>query len=154
MKNMDFRSEPTYYYDPTELDKGQLVIPVDLDMQREVHWVHGKQTKKWGLLGRRIVTNLVMQDHTYMPKVTYINASAIAELVDPDLRYSLRFADAASAVGWTEDSPGSSSAHDVWVTATDEGVESKFISASYTGIGKNANDTFMQNLHSAAPEQI
>ena len=44
-------------------------------------------------------------------------------------------------------------AHGVTVVATDEGNESRLLRAQYTGIGKGDNDSFMQNLHNAAPSQ-
>ena len=42
--------------------------------------------------------------------------------------------------------------HHVSVTATDEGqFVSKFLGASYTGIGSGDEDTFMNNLRRCAP---
>lgn len=133
-------------------DTNQLPLPYRLAPNREVHWLHGVVERRRSFSGRR-VAQLILERDIYYPKMTFIDAEKISELKDPDLRYALRFADAANAIGWTSDGPDSKSAHDVCVIAADDGVNSKFLEASYTGVTRRGSDTFLQNLHTAAPNR-
>jgi hypothetical protein len=151
MTNVRFRNEGMHYRDRGEVDENQLSLPIDIGTKREVHWLHGVQQTRRRLIGTRVVTHLVMNEDTYLPEITYIDTDDIAELKDPNLRYALRFADAAASVGWVRESSSSSSCHNVTVIATNEGVDSTLLSTVYTGISDSSTDTFMKNLHDAAP---
>ena len=103
-------------------------------------------------LGSKVVTELITDNEMYHPKSVFIDASSIGELGDPNLRYALRFADAAEALGWMHTTEFSMSGHFVTVIATDAGVESRFISAAYSGRTEQGNDTFIRDLYNCAPE--
>lgn len=125
----------------------QLSLPVEIRPRQEVSWYNAFQRRNW--LGRVSIVNLIEGGTLKQSKIDVEN---ISDLTDPNLRYALRFAAAANAVGFTYDAPNSSYSHSVSVTSTDEGLESHLLSAEYTGVVKNGIDTFMQDLHRQAPQ--
>jgi hypothetical protein len=133
---------------PDNQDDAQLALPLDVRAKREVHWVMG--TQEW--LANKVVTKILMREDLYLPRLASMDSDHLSTLTDAAMRYAMRFADAAAAVGWTQDGPYSSFSHGVSVTATDEGIHSRLIDASYTGTGSGADDIFLQNLHSVAPD--
>lgn len=137
----------------TPSDKNQLVLPLDLGITRQVVWYHGELITQRRWLRTKKVVRLVVEQSTGLPAKTFIDAGSIAELKDPALRHALALADTTNAVGWTHTSPTGASAHDVMVIATNDGIDSRLVAAQYTGVGEGSNDSFMQNLHSAAPHQ-
>ncbi len=80
-----------------------------------------------------------------------IKSDDISKIVDIDLRYALRFADAAESVGFVADSETSSYADVVIIEATDNGLNSKFVCATYSGIENESGDTFLNSLKTFAP---
>lgn len=151
MRSIEFRNEPSYNPDTCNDESDQLTLPLELHQRREVFWLHGEQVKRRRLLGSKTITRYIFEEYAYMPKRTYIDAENISDLLDPDLRYALRMADAADSVGWTDCGEGMKLSHDVYVVANYAGAESRFISADYTGVVRGGRDTFMENLHTAAP---
>jgi dipeptidyl aminopeptidase/acylaminoacyl peptidase len=111
-----------------------------------------QERRRERLFGRRAVTAaLIFKNGTYSPSLTTLDSDRISELRDPDLRYALRLADAASSAGWKEEGPGSLSGHHVIVLATDKGLESRFLEASYTGTVDAGTDTSLEDLHRFDP---
>lgn len=96
---------------------------------------------------------LQYEEGTYSPSITRMDTDKISELADSELRYALRFADAANAAGWLREGPGWFSGHAVYVMATDEDRESRLLEATYTGIvdKKTGADTFLENLQRFDP---
>lgn len=127
----------------------QLTLPADvLSITREVYWFAAVQfEKKRRLLANKVISQLIIDEKDQMPKAVRIDAGTIGVIKDPNLRYALRFADAAEAAGWVEDSAGCLGGHFVSTEATDEGVNSRFIGANYTGVTGRGTDTFLENLH-------
>lgn len=82
----------------------------------------------------------VYNDRSIQPSITRIATSEIDNLEDPDLRYALRFHEAARTVG-----------HFVTIEATSEGVSSTLVEATYSGVTGKTQDTFMQDLRRQAP---
>ena len=154
MKSLEFRNVRAYPTEPLNNDQARSVLPLDLTIHREVYWLHGEQVTKKRLLGlgSRVVTELVTEKETYRPEPIYIDAGEIAQLHDPNLRYALRFADAAESLGWMPTGEFSMSGHSVTVVATEAGVDSKLLSATYSGKAEEGNDTFMHDLTSCIPE--
>lgn len=131
----------------------QLLLPLDVRQPRAVYWLNAvEERRREKLFGRKVVTAaLILEDGTYSPSKTTLDSNRISELTDPDLRYALRYADAASSAGWKVEGPGALSGHHVMVMATDEGLESRFLEASYTGIVDQETDSFLENLHRFSP---
>ena len=89
------------------------------------------------LLGRKVVTRFIFEkiEHGYTwRKRASVPASEISSLSDPELRYALRLQSTVNSVGWAP-IVGSSAMvrHTVAVQATDEGLDSRLISAVYSG---------------------
>lgn len=117
---------------------------------REVSWLNAKQVEKKRLFGKKIISELV-KDKNDWPTSTSIRADEISKLEDSSLRYALCFQAAADAIGWMEDSEFSRSRHVVTIEATDEGLNSRLIRASYSGVVTKNRDTFMETLLSFEP---
>lgn len=130
---------------------GQITLDFDHLPKREVYWLVAETEAKKRLVGHKVVSKLVLDPDTSWPTSRYIDTADISKLGDPKLRYALRFADAADAVGWIEDSPYTKSGHNVTIAATDDGAESLLLYACYTGVVNRRQDTFMESLHAAAP---
>jgi len=129
----------------------QLVLPFEVRPVRLARWLQVVRERR-RLFGRAATYTFVTKP-SGLPKTTTIDAEKIGELKDPQLRYALRFADAANAAGWQVESPGAMSGHFVNVEATDEGLDSRFVHATYTGIIKDGVDTFMENLRRFDPHK-
>ena len=127
----------------------QLALPVKVRPHQEVTWFIAKEVRKkrlLGLCGHKLVTQMVTSEADGMIERRKIDVDDIGSLKDPDLRYALRFAAAADAAGWIEESPDSYSSHYVTVDATDEGADSRLIAARYSGLGNGQESTFVQDL--------
>jgi hypothetical protein len=136
-------------------DSEQLTLPIAIHPKNEVSWFNVREVEKrrlFGLFGTKIVKELIQEEDRVWPSTTKIEVEAISKLKDPDLRYALRFKDAADQAGWQPDGAAMQSRHDVSVDATDEGMDSRFMGASYSGVGKGASDTFLLNLYRFAPD--
>lgn len=131
----------------------QLVIPFESGPMREVDWFNVVRVeKKRRFFRNKVLVDLIIDDDTCMPALSTIPSCDIDKIEDPDLRYALRFADAAEAAGWFEHSPGHKSSHFVQVNGTEGGFDSQFVWAAYTGIVNNGTDSFMENLRRFAPD--
>lgn len=143
----------------TELDKGfersqeQLPLPFDDRPLHEVNWIHGTTEKQrhW-LFGRKTVNHLITELDGITLAKTRIAAKDVHRIKDPLLRYALAYQDAAAAAGTYHHTEYLSSSHYVSVVATNEGFDSKLISATYTGTDKDGSDTFIENLQRFAPD--
>lgn len=80
-----------------------------------------------------------------------IKSDDINKIVDANLRYALRFADSATSVGFVAVSETSSYADFVSIAATDNGLASQFIDATYSGIEAEGGDTFLDSLKQFNP---
>jgi hypothetical protein len=128
----------------------QSALPFRVD--RELSWINAEEVTKKHLWGKRIGLRLLQDSQSIAGiSTTSIDTSEIHKLTDPDLRYALRFKDAADAVGWVRDGAYDSSCHYVSILATNEGLDSRILEASYTGVTENDSDSFMKNLHLATP---
>lgn len=109
----------------------------------EVWWFNVRVTEKPRWLGRygKVAISNDIEDENGLTTITRIRAEEISRIKDPDLRYALCFAAAADA----------NKDHDVTITATDEGFDSRLVSAIYSGIVTRKGDTFMESLHRFAP---
>lgn len=132
---------------------GQLPLPLDIRPERTVYWLHASLSERrdW-LLRKKSRVDLVFDPETGQPHSTEIPADDIDKVSDLALRCALRLADATDAVGWTDHGHGLYSAHSVRIQATDEGFDSRLLSAVFTGRTDDGQDTFMENLYSARPE--
>lgn len=119
-------------------------LPVPIRPEREVSWLHGIDSRRLGWLGRK---PMMLCIESGFPERTTVKTEAISEIRDPNLRYALRFADAANAAGSIRDGEFSSHSLEVRIVATDEGTESRLLDAWYSGI----DDTFMDDLRKFAP---
>lgn len=117
----------------------------------EVRWFQARQVEKRRLLGKKVISELIIDEKGWA-KTTSISVAEISSLKDPNLRYALRFAAAADAVGWVASSEYTSYCHDVGVYATDNGLDSQLINAHYSGIARGRTDTFMENLRRFASD--
>lgn len=133
------------------VESEQLMLPVEIRPDQKVYWFNAVQSHRWGLLGRRAVTRVAMLDNL-RPAVTEIEVKDIPNLTDPSLRYALRFAAAADAIGFVQDSAYSSHSNCVFVDATDEGMDSRFLGATYTGVVTDGKDTFLEDILSCEPK--
>ncbi len=134
------------------LESVQLMLPIAIRAPREVSWFNARQTESRRLLGKRVLTEFIFEEPGGPVKKATIDVDSITDLNDVNLRYALRFADAARASGWQQDGPYTSSGHFVWVKATDEAADSQLLRATYSGIVRGQDDTFMDNLHRFAPD--
>lgn len=126
-------------------DQDQLILPLeDLRQARQVSWFHAEKV----VTKRRFWWDKTEVRH--LKGSTTIASSDLAKLKDPELRRALRLDDASRAVGWTAVSETAHTSHFVMVYATDEGLDSTFVGAAFSG---GQSDAFMQNLHSADPRQ-
>lgn len=127
----------------------QLKLDIPVRPKREVGWLCVEEVTRLKLFGKKIVTKFVPKG----PSLTLgsIDAERISELQDPDLRYALRFADAAQEIGWKEDGECSLSKHAVFINAVGSDIESHLVSAQYTGRVLDGRDEFLENLRSADP---
>lgn len=133
----------------------QLALPIAIRPKNEVSWYNMREVeiRRRGIIfGKKIVKELILEEDRIWPSTTKIDIETVDKLSDPDLRYALRFQDAAEQAGWKNDGSGMQSRHDVSVDATNEGIESRFMGAQYTGIGGGSQDTFLLNLYRFAPE--
>lgn len=121
---------------------------------REVSWFNVERIEKWRpFIRNKVVFNpLPDTDGNILAGFSAIQAADISKIADPDLRYALRFADAANAIGSVRDTPWSSHAHFMHVHATKDGFDSEFGHAVYSGVVDGSKDTFLENLHTAKPE--
>lgn len=126
----------------------QLELSLEIRPYRLVSWFNAIATEKKRIFwkNRRIVR--LISDESGWPQFTRFPVDNISKLEDPDLRYALRFADAAEAVGWASDGFGQSG-HRVSIDATDEGLQSKLLTANYTGVISKGTDTFLESLMQA-----
>jgi hypothetical protein len=134
----------------------QLTLPIAIRLKDEVSWFNVREVEKrrrGKIFGKKIVKELILEEDRVWPTMTKIDVEAIDKLNDPDLRYALRFEDAAKQAGWQNDGPWMQSRHDVSVDATDEGLDSRFMGARYSGIGQGPEDTFLLNLYRFAPDR-
>lgn len=130
----------------------QLVLPTELESAREIFWLHAEKVEmKRRFRSSRTIVKLLMDEATGNPATSSIQAAEIPKIQDPDLRYALRLEDAANAMGWNEVTASLQTRHFVTVEATDEGFNSRLISATYSGIKRNGTDTFMRDLYRAQP---
>ena len=143
MSKVEFRSKGTYYDAPQQIED-QLELPISVATKREVWWINGYTEVQKRFFRQKAVVKLVIESG--VAQTTYLDANHISELEDPNLRYALRFADAAEAVGMSDDGNYGKSGHFVTVVATSEDVKSKFLNATYSGITSRTEDTFMQSL--------
>jgi hypothetical protein len=131
----------------SEFESGeQLLLPIQIRERREVYLLRAIQTERiTRILRKRIVSTEYLKDKYHGgPTIFHINVDEIEKLKDPNLRYALRFVDAAEAAD----------AQMVWVTATDEGLDSRLINASYgVNATRNEKDAFMADLYSSKPMQ-
>ena len=153
MASVQIRNKRAHSYFVEQYD-GQMTLDFDHLPKREVYWLVAETETKKRLVGHKVVTKLMLDPDTSWPTSKNIDSDDISELRDPKLRYALRFADAADAVGWIEDGPYTKSGHHVTIVATDNGVDSLLLYACYTGVVNKKQDTFMQSLHAAAPVHI
>lgn len=134
-------------------DDGQLLLPVEIRPISEVHWFNTtKELRRRRIFGKQIVSSLVIDPETSLPRTTAIKTDDTSKVQDPHLRYTLRLQDAAETAGWYEHSPGMKSGHFVSVYATDVGFDSQLTGATYSGVSKSGVDTFMENLRRFAPD--
>ena len=132
----------------------QLMLPVEIRPEETVYWFNCVERQRWSLFGRRIVRELTMDPkQAFMPATTTIKVEDIGTLQDVNLRYALRFAAAADAIGSIEKFPGYSYGHGVSVDATDEGTESRFLGAVYSGVVESGRDSFLEFIKSAEPKE-
>lgn len=124
---------------------GQEMLPIAIRPNRISRWNNEELKTKWSLLGKKVVRKL-MVDRNFYPTSTEIDSDDIDKIKDPDLRYALRFQDAAKNAGSFYHTPYASSSHFVNVYATNNGFDSKYTGSSYTGISENGVDHFMENL--------
>lgn len=158
MANIEFRSD-FRQYDTSDYEKDpqQLKLPLAIRESREVHWLNMTETQVKKLIGYKVVHEYLRREDMFLPKSTYIDTDDIAKLNDRQLRYALRFADAANAVGPIATSEYGSTSCRAIVTAVDDGVDSRFVDCTYSGPEESSRfwgtkqDLFMQNLHTAAP---
>lgn len=101
----------------------------------------GEEYRKGGFLARRLgmgkkaVRMLNDESCGISWKRVRVSSEDITteNFTDPDLRYALRFAAAAKALGMIPDSETLSHSNSVWVIATDGGKDSRLLSADYSG---------------------
>lgn len=125
----------------------QLSLPLGIYSRQEVMWLIGEEVRDWRKLGKKAV--MVM---TGMPQFESIEVDKIDSMNDPALRYALRFAAAAAAMDFIQDSEFASHSHFVNITATNDGVDSRLLRQSYSGSAQGDIDTFMEDLHRFAPD--
>jgi hypothetical protein len=140
-------------------DEAQLSLPFRVRAQEDVHWINGQEVpsrRRFVLFGDRILKTAMVPDYEKgLPySHTNIDVEDIENLSDPDLRYALRFQNAAQAIGSITTAKYSSEWSHVSVVATNEGVNSRLLYSEYTGIVDENKDTFMTNLrrHQPIPE--
>lgn len=121
----------------------QLTLPVEIRKEKEVWWLNAEQKPSLlRFLGKKTLKTVYPYDsQTGNVSFTSIDVSEISNLSDPDLRYALRFDEAARAAGQCI----------VHVAATDEGMDSRLITAWYSGDIRDGVDTFMEALHNCDP---
>jgi hypothetical protein len=125
----------------------QLILPIEIRPKREVYWFQVTQEKRRKLFGERVVSKLVIDPETGMPATTVIDAADISTIQDSNLRYALRYVDAAEAIGWVQEAPGIQSMIGVGVDAQGDGVDAQFVSAQYDGHSRD----FENLLHAQDP---
>jgi hypothetical protein len=131
----------------------QLMLPIEVRPIQEVSWYNVEVTeKKILLLGKKVVKKLIKDPKTSQAAETVIRVEEIDNLNDPDLRYALRFKAAALSAGTITDGVNTSGPNDVIIEATDEGVDSRYVSAAYWGVVTPSVDTFMRDLRRFAPQ--
>jgi hypothetical protein len=134
-------------------NENQPALDIVARPNRTVHWLNGvKSEERVYLFFKRVFTE-PMLDELSRPQKTEIATDDIDKVQDPNLRYALRFAAAAEAVGTVPDGYGGSDAHTVNIFATDEGFNSKLISAMYTGKVVDGCDTFLERLSSVHTDE-
>ncbi len=127
----------------------QLLLPVEIRPEETVYWFNAEQKHvRRRFFSQKLVTRLLIDPNTDLPATTEVRVDKIHQLKDPNLRYALRFMAVVEAIGWEQRTPGWYSRHDVSVTATDEGVNSRLIGAVYSGMVSKKEDAFMDTLHS------
>ena len=132
----------------------QLMLPVEIRPEETVYWFNCVERQRWSLFGRRIVRQSIMDsERAFMPAMTTIKVEDIDKLRDVNLRYALRFAAAADAIGMVQDRPGHSYGHFVSVDATDGGLDSRFLGAVYSGVVESGRDSFLEFIKSAEPKE-
>jgi hypothetical protein len=133
----------------------QLSLDMSVREKREVYWFaveqESKKRKFW--FGDKVISTFV-KDERGMPKQHKIDSDDIPKVKDEQLRTYLRLADAANAMGMINSYPDSENSgsyyhHGVHIEATDEGLESTFVSGYVDG---NDDDLFVADLHTFAPK--
>jgi hypothetical protein len=120
----------------------QLLLPIEIRPQETVSWFSIIQTEKRRRFGgTKIATELAVDPKTKLAVTTEIEVSKINELTDKNLRYALRLQSAARQTG-----------HMVTVDAIEDGLDSRFIKAEYSGVSRNGTDTFMRDIQDFAPQ--
>jgi hypothetical protein len=130
----------------------QLTLPLAVRPTHEVFWFKVREVEKRRLIGKTIVEEQVRKDDGISSSTTVVDVDAIDNLTDPDLRYALRFRAAADQAGWQPNGPGETRVA-VSVYAIDEGADSRFMGASYDGVGTGAEDTFLRYFYRFAPDR-
>ena len=143
MSKVEFRSKGTHYNAPQQIEE-QLVLPISVGAKREVWWINGYTEVQKRFFRQKAAIQLITESG--VAQTTYLDADHISALTDPELRYALRFADAAEAVGMSDDGHYGQSGHFVTVVATNEDAKSEFLYATYSGTTSRTEDTFMQSL--------
>ena len=131
MAKDQFRSKGTYYVS-LEHDENQLELSLNVLQNREVWWMHGSLEVQRKLFRTKVHINLIAEGGMGVNR-TYMDADDIAALQDPNLRYALRFADAAETSRWSNNGDSLCSGHLMSVVATNEGVDSQLLDAIYSG---------------------
>ena len=137
---------PDHDEDEAQVSGEQLVLPLDIRPARLVHWYNVTRERRRNLLAKSTDRYRFVTGEFGLPTSTEIDAEKISTLADPQLRYALRFADAANAAGSINEGPGATSSYSVTVEAISDGTDSQFVRATYSGLVKDGVDTFMENL--------
>ncbi|HWT55428.1 MAG TPA: hypothetical protein VN031_00145 [Candidatus Microsaccharimonas sp.] len=132
----------------------QLTLPIDIREQREVWWINARQVEtRSRFLGRRMLkTEFEYDGDSLLPSRTRLSVDKINDLEDPNLRYALRFQDAAEAAGWFAHGGGMSSTKIVAIDATNEGAASRLLYSTLSGYGEDKTSSFLENLRRFAPD--
>ncbi len=117
----------------------QPALPFKVD--EDLHWFNTELVMRRGLLGKRAVSRLIPDPSTPSGlSETIVKISEIDKLTDQNLRYALRYADAARTIGLY-----------VRIHATDQNFSSRLVEAVYFPFASSRDvegrDSFTQELH-------
>ncbi|MFZ1360608.1 MAG: hypothetical protein WAS27_01065 [Candidatus Saccharimonadales bacterium] len=129
----------------------QLAMPLDVRVRRDVQWyvMEQEQRQRRCWFGKKVIERHIETDEWPYLAIRKMAADDISTLEDSELKNALRLQDAANANGWIDDGHGASHSQFVEVYATDNGTDSRFVRATYSGV----DDSFMNDLQLAAPKR-